>query len=99
MSHKAVENIISKAVIDTQFREQLFTAPDKAMAGADLTEDEKKALRNLSREKFNASLGQLEELSAAGGAGIIVQSPELKIQPELAKFDWTRIGYAPSNTN
>jgi hypothetical protein len=97
MSHKAVEAIISRAVVDTQFREQLFSAPDKALAGHELTEEEKKALREMSREKFDSSLGQLEEL-AVGGIIAVNQASE-PVANATPRFDWTKIGYAPSNTN
>jgi hypothetical protein len=98
MSHKAVEDIISRAVVDTQFREQLFSAPDQALAGHDLTADEKKALTEMSREKFDSSLGQLEELAVSGGIIAVSQGSEQIANP-TPRFDWTKIGYAPSNTN
>jgi hypothetical protein len=98
MSHKAVEEIISRAVVDTQFREQLFSAPDEALAGHDLTEDEKTALRTMSREKFDSSLGQLEELAVGGIIAVSQQTEGVAANP-TPRFDWTKIGYAPSNTN
>lgn len=98
MSHKAVEAIISRAVVDTQFREQLFSAPDKALAGQDLTDEETKALSEMSREKFDSSLGQLEEL-AVGGIIAVNQASEGIAANTSPRFDWTKIGYAPSNTN
>lgn len=99
MSHKVVEDLISRAVVDSAFREQLFSAPDQALAGQDLTADERKALAEMSREKFDASLGQLEELAVSGG--IIVQHQEISqpVSAQTPRFDWTKIGYAPSNTN
>jgi hypothetical protein len=98
MSHKAVEDIISRAVVETEFREQLFSAPDKALAGHDLTADERKALAEMSREKFDSSLGQLEELAVSGGI-IAVHEGVTPIPTRPPVFDWTKIGYAPSNTN
>ena len=40
MSHKDVEQIVSRAVVDEQFRELLFASPNEALAGHDLTDDE-----------------------------------------------------------
>jgi hypothetical protein len=99
MSHKAVEDIISRAVVDLEFRELLFSNPDQAIAGATLTDDEKTALQNMSREKFDASLGQLEELTVSGGALAQPTAGTPQAANPSARFDWTKIGYAPSNTN
>ncbi|MEO8076247.1 MAG: Os1348 family NHLP clan protein [Acidobacteriota bacterium] len=99
MSHKAVEDIISRAVVDTEFREQLFSAPDKALAGNDLTPEERKALAEMSREKFDSSLGQLEELAVSGGIIAVHEGVSSPIPAPVPRFDWTKIGYAPSNTN
>jgi hypothetical protein len=93
MSHKDVEQIISRAVVDEQFRELLFSSPGEALIGHDLTADERQALQGLSREKFDNALGDLEMRSVTGGAS----SPTAT--PIGTKFDWSRIGYAPSNTN
>jgi hypothetical protein len=98
MSHKVVEDLISRAVVDTEFREQLFSAPDKALAGHDLTPEERKALAEMSREKFDSSLGQLEELAVSGGI-IAVHEGVSPVATPAPRFDWTKIGYAPSNTN
>lgn len=99
MSHKAVEDIISRAVVDSAFREQLFSAPDDALAGQELTADERKALAEMSREKFDASLGQLEELAVSGGIIAVNEGVSNPIAAPTPRFDWTKIGYAPSNTN
>jgi hypothetical protein len=93
MSHKDVEQIISRAVVDEQFRELLFASPSEALTGHDLTADERQALQNLSREKFDNALGDLELRSATGGAA----GPGAN--PIGTRFDWSRIGYVPSNTN
>ena len=96
MSHKDVEQIISRAVVDEQFRELLFASPNEALAGHDLTADEDQALRGLSREKFDNALGDLELLSVAGGA---TTATPTATTPIGTRFDWSRIGYVPSNTN
>jgi hypothetical protein len=96
MSHKDVEQIISRAVVDEQFRELLFTSPNEALAGHDLTADERQALQGLSREKFDNALGDLALGSATGGQGT---TTNVSTGTLAGKFDWSRIGYAPSNTN
>ena len=95
MSHKDVEHIISRAVVDQQFRELLFTSPNQALAGHDLTTDERTALQGLSREKFDNALGDLELGFVTGGASTGAPSTT----PIGSRFDWSRIGYNPSNTN
>ena len=95
MSHQDVEQIICRAVVDEQFRELLFTSPNEAMAGHDVTADERQALQSLSREKFDDALGDLELVSVTGGASTGAPSAT----PIGTRFDWSRIGYAPSNCN
>jgi hypothetical protein len=50
MSQDAVSQIIGRAVIDTEFRNLLFSNPDQALEGHDLTDDELDALKNLRQE-------------------------------------------------
>jgi hypothetical protein len=50
MSQDAVSQIIGRAVIDTEFRNLLFSNPDQALEGYDLTDDEIDALKNLRQE-------------------------------------------------
>jgi hypothetical protein len=50
MSQDAVSQIIGRAVIDTEFRNLLFSNPDQALQGQDLTDDEIEALKNLRQE-------------------------------------------------
>jgi hypothetical protein len=50
MSHDAVSQIIGRAVIDSEFRNLLFSNPDQALQGQDLTDDEIEALKNLRQE-------------------------------------------------
>ena len=80
MSREAVQVVIGKAVTDSKFREALFANPDKALAGYNLTEDEKAALKNIDAESMEALAGGLDEriskafvmgwtIGATGGRG------------------------------
>lgn len=50
MSQDAVSQIIGRAVTDTEFRQLLFSDPEQALQGYDLTDDEKEALEDLKQE-------------------------------------------------
>ena len=47
MSSEAVQAVLERTVTDAQFRTQLFSHPDEALAGYELTADESGALREL----------------------------------------------------
>jgi hypothetical protein len=61
MSQQAVQNLIGRAVMDKTFRELLFSDPDKAFKGYDLTEEEKTILRNLDADEVAGFAGKLDE--------------------------------------
>ena len=61
MSQNAVQNIIGRAVMDEAFRKLLFSDPDKAFEGYDLTEEEKKILRALDADEVASFAGKLDE--------------------------------------
>jgi hypothetical protein len=68
MSAGTVEEIIRKAVVDAEFREALFSDPDKALEGYELTDEEAEKLRGLEPDFFDAQAGELEErISRWGG--------------------------------
>jgi hypothetical protein len=53
MSKEAMEVIIGKAVLDTEFREMLFANPDEVLAGYDLSEEEAAALKALDAKHIS----------------------------------------------
>ena len=61
MSQQVVQNVIGRAVMDQEFRQLLFSDPDKAFAGYDLTEEEKAVLRQLDATEVASFAGQLDE--------------------------------------
>jgi hypothetical protein len=54
MSIEAVESVIGKAILDGEFRTELFAEPDKVLARFDLTDAEKAQLKSVDRETLNA---------------------------------------------
>ena len=67
MSAETVQIIIGRAVTDVEFRELLFNDPDEATSGYELTEEEQKSLKNITRDSFEKVQSELEErLSKAG---------------------------------
>ena len=70
MSAETVQEIIIKAVTDKEYRELLFSDPDKALESIELTEEEVAALKSLEREQFDAVLGELEERVSRAGFGL-----------------------------
>ncbi len=67
MSQEAVTQIVTKALNDSEFREQLFDHPDTALAGFELTEEERNGLSGLTREEFDAYATDIEERLSKGG--------------------------------
>jgi hypothetical protein len=59
MSAETVGVVIRKAVDDEEFRALLISNSEEALAGFDLTEEERKELNNLDMEFFEAE--DLEE--------------------------------------
>lgn len=52
MSAQSVESILTKAMSDAQFADELFADPEKALAGYDLTAEEKAKFQGLTRAQF-----------------------------------------------
>ena len=100
MSLQAVQNVIGKAAVDRTYRELLFSKPDEALKGHDLSADEIQCLKTLSREKFDAVAGELEEkilAEAVGGTSAVGFSND-QLLPAVKQFDLGRFGqYANTN--
>jgi hypothetical protein len=90
MSKEAVEAIIGKAVLDSDFREALFADPDKALAGYELTEQEVATLKGIDAETMESLAGTLDEriskamiaFGIGGGSGAPSGGPDL-LPPDL----------------
>ena len=66
MSLENVQEIIGRAVVDSNFRELLFSNLDKAIEGYELAEHEKNALAGMKRESFDMIANELEERVSRG---------------------------------
>jgi hypothetical protein len=66
MSDKVVKEIIDKAISDETFRNQLFTDPEAALKGYDLTDDERKTLAGLNKDNFDEFAGGLGDRTTKG---------------------------------
>jgi hypothetical protein len=88
MTKEAVEAVVGKAVLDSEFREALFANPDEALAEYDLTEEEITALRAIDFETMESFAGTLDErISKVMIAFPLVDgvtTPELGLSDQLA---------------
>ena len=66
MSEAVVKEIITRAIEDEKFREQLFNNPQKALAGYELTDDERKMLEELNEINFDQFAGGLGDRITKG---------------------------------
>ena len=99
MSLQAVQTVIGKAAVDRAYRDLLFSKPDEALAGFDLSADEIACLKKLEREKFDAVAVELEEkilAEAVGGGATYVYNNQPS--PAIQRFDLGKFGeYANTN--
>ena len=61
MSLETIKTIISRAMVEPEFKDLLFSNLDQALQGYELTDQEIAALKGISREEFDAIGGDLEE--------------------------------------
>ena len=71
MSTESVQEIIGKAVQDSEYRDLLFTDPEKALEGYELTEEEIIALKDIKAEKFDELLTDIEERISRAGLNVV----------------------------
>ena len=69
MSLKSVQAIIGKALLEPAFRKQLFSNPDQALKGYDLTREESTALQSLDARRFDAAEADLRARMDKAGSG------------------------------
>ena len=60
MSTKDLGEIVARAVEDEKFRELLFTNPEQALKGIELSDEEIALLKSLVTENFDADARELE---------------------------------------
>lgn len=58
MSTSQVIAVLERATEDLEYRELLFTNPEAALAGYDLTEEERSQLSELNEDNFDEFKGQ-----------------------------------------
>lgn len=91
MSAETVQDIIIKAVTDKEYRELLFSDPDKALEEFDLTDEEIEGLKGLEREKFDVAADELEERVSRAGFGLATELKPAEFADVLRKTGvWTR---------
>ena len=66
MSEKVLKEIIQRAVKDEAFRGLLFSNPQEALKGYDLTPEEIKTLSNLNEDNFDEFAGGLGDRTTKG---------------------------------
>ena len=75
MSENSLKQIITRAVVDAEFRTLLLSNPVSALTGYELTDEEKAIFKNLSPEAFEALAGTLDErISRAQASGYLYRT-------------------------
>lgn len=70
MSYEAVSEVIAHAMLDEEYRKQLFTDPEAALADYALTDEERESLKALDSDVFNQLAVELEERISKASAGL-----------------------------
>jgi hypothetical protein len=67
MSREDLTTIVSRALTDQEYRSQLLSDPDAALADYDLSESEEKMVRNLNADAFDELTMDLEARQSKSG--------------------------------
>ena len=84
MSEETVQEVIIKAVSDPEFRELLFSDPDKALDGYELTEEEVESLKHVDRDSFEENLSELEERVSRAGLNLGSYSESIQAKQNVS---------------
>ena len=69
MSREQLEAVIGRAISDSTFRDLLASDPGSALAGYDLSDDERALLTDAQSRDFNELLTSLDARISKGGGG------------------------------
>ena len=69
MTLKNVQAIIGKALLEPAFCKLLFSEPDQALKGYDITREESVALKSLDARRFDSVADELRDRMATAGSG------------------------------
>lgn len=61
MSTQALQSLFSRAMVDPAFADLLFSDPERALSGYDLTVDEASSIKSMSRAVFDQLAKALPE--------------------------------------
>jgi len=67
MSKQAIEAIIGRCMMDDDYRHQFFADPSRALAGYELTKEERAALLSVDAETLDAFAERLSGQLGKGG--------------------------------
>lgn len=70
MSKEAVEAVIGKAMVESDFRDALFANPDQALAAYDLSDEEAVMLKSIDAESMGEMAGALDERISKSTVGV-----------------------------
>jgi hypothetical protein len=82
MSEVHVKQIIVNAVINLEYRELLFSEPEQALVGFDLTDEEQAALKGLDRDKFDLTAAKMEDRISRAGFSFVTPKTSKLFQPQ-----------------
>ena len=91
MSQETVVEVITKVLVDAEFRSQLFAEPGAALSGYDLTEEERASLSALQEDAFDAFASEVEErVSKLMPIPIPMPVEQMGMDPDLVTLEVSR---------